>query len=51
MKWACNLGYSPPLPRFLQSGDFRGFKGPVSCVESTGFKLIDSNRFGSAGNV
>jgi hypothetical protein len=33
---------TPPSPLFLKSGDFRGFMGAVSYLESIGLELIDS---------
>jgi hypothetical protein len=41
MKGDCKL-VTPPSPLFLKSGDFRGFTGAVSCLESIGLELIDS---------
>jgi hypothetical protein len=41
MKEDCKL-VTPPSPLFLKSGDFRGFMGAVSCLESIGLELIDS---------
>jgi hypothetical protein len=32
----------PPPPCFLKEIDFRGFRRAVSCLESIGFKPIDS---------
>jgi hypothetical protein len=40
MKGDCKL-VTPPSPLFLKSGDFRGFMGAVSCLESIGLELID----------
>ena len=34
------ISYSPS-PLFLKSGDFRGFMGAVSCLESTSLELMD----------
>lgn len=34
MKGDCKL-VTPPSPLFLKSGDFRGFMGPVSCLEDS----------------
>jgi hypothetical protein len=42
------FGYSP-LPPFFASGDSRGFKGPVSCVECNDFKLIHSKQVRQRG--
>jgi len=41
MKGDCKV-VTPPSPLFLISGDFRGFRGAVSRLESISLELIDS---------